>query len=598
MARISIRGTSHIRNLFLSHPTALPSRCALYSSAFSSSSSKDSTTCLYHSIVALFKTCQNTRHLFQIQAHLITSGLFLNPFLAARVLQHSADYCDINYTVLVFGFIELPHTYCINTLIKAYSVSDVPHEAVSSYFEMLRNGFFPNSFTYPPLISSCAKDGRLENGKKCHGQAIKNGVDDVLPVCNSLIHMYSSCGDVETAVQMFDRMSQRDLVSWNSIVDGHARFGDLSVARRLFGAMPQRNVISWNIMIVGYLRDGNPGCGLKLFRGMTNKGMRGNDTTMVSVLTACGRSARLKEGRSVHGALVRTLLKSSLIVNTALIDMYSKCRRVSVAQKVFDGMIERNLVCWNAMILGHCIHGNPEDGLNLFAEMVDRLRYVDEDGMIDFPKAMNSDKGGVFPDEITFVGVLCSCARAGLLIRGKNYFSQMINQFCIKPTFAHYWCMANLFAGVGLIQEAVETLKSMPLDDANASQQSTIWAGLLGLCRFQGYVTLGEQIAKSLIKLEPQNLSYYALLLNIYAVAGQWDDVARVKEIMKVKGFGEMPGCSLMDLKKIVHEFKVGDRWQMGVEEVGMVINTLAQRLNSSTTGSQPQPLLETQVKS
>ncbi|KAL6959908.1 hypothetical protein U1Q18_040058 [Sarracenia purpurea var. burkii] len=225
---------------------------------------------------------------------------------------------------------------------------------------------------------------------------------------------------------------------------------------------------------------------------MTKTGLSSSDTTVVSVLTACGRSARLKEGRSVRSSLIKTLRHSSLIINTAMIDMYSKCRRVDVAKVVFDMMSVRNLACWHAMILGHCIHGNPEDGFNLYAKMVDGT--CSRDGQISINKHIKPGEGqGIFQDEITFVGILCAGARCELLIEGRNYFSQMFDLFSIKPNFAHYWRMANLFTGVGQVQEASEIIRSVPVNE-DVPYESLLWVRLLGSCRFLGNVILGEQI--------------------------------------------------------------------------------------------------------
>lgn len=343
-------------------------------------------------------------------------------------------------------------------------------------------------------------------------------------------------------------MLERDLVSWNSIINLYASIGELGIAHEIFDVMPERNVISWNTLINGYLKGNNPGRALMVFRKMVNSGLRGNDTTMVGVLSTCGKSARLKEGRSVHGFLIRTSLRLSIILDTSLIDMYSKCQKVELARRLFDSMSYRNLICWNAMILGHCIHGNPEDGLNLFAEM----------------KNWSGD-GEAIPDEVTYIGLLCICARSGLLTDGKRFFSQMMHTYSLKPNFAHHWCMANLYAGAGLIQEAENILRDMPEDDENASPESLVWANLLSLCRFQANANFGERIAKSLIDMEPWNFSHYRLLINVYAVAGKWDDVARVKEMVKGRRMRRMPGCNLMDLKEIVHKYRVGHFLQAGI---------------------------------
>lgn len=588
-----MRELARFRSYILAQPT---SKTNLYPSPFCSSSAPERTATSLYQRRSILETCQNVRHLFQIQAHFIASGIFRNPFWAGRILQWSSDFGDIDYTVLIFRYIYYPDRLCVNTVIEAYSNSSVPFQAVVFYFEWLRNGLLPNSYTLVPLVRSCAKMASVKSGQKCHGQAFKNGVDSILPVQNALIHMYGCCGEVGFASKVFAEMSKRDMVSWNSIVDGYCRVGNLGSAHNLFDRMPERNHISWNIMINGYLKGGNPGCGLKLFREMVKTGLRGSDTTMVTMLTACGRSARLREGMSVHGSVTRMLWRSSIVIDTALIYMYSRCKRVDVACRVFERMATKNLVCWNAMILGHCLHGNPQKGLDLFGEMLFRTRSKHgEEANINESVSPDECHEGIIPDEITFIGVLCACARAGLLAEGRNYFSQMIKVFTIKPNFAHYWCMANLYASRGLIQQAEEIVRNMPVDDK--SSESLFFANLLCSCRFLGGVSLGEQIAKSLIELDPQKPSYYQLLLNVYAVAGQWEDVARVKEMMKDRRVvGRLPGCNLVDLKEIVHEMKVGDYWREGMEEVSMMMGELAKKSSLLHTTSKQPPLYNTET--
>lgn len=528
--------------------------------------------------ILLQSSCQSTRQLLQIQAHLITSSLLHNPFLSRTLLRRASVFCDIDYTVLIFLYIDSLDNFCVNTVLEAYCNSHVPHQGVVFYFQSLRNRFFPNSYTFVPLISSCAKMGCLKSGRKCHGQAFKNGVDSVLPVQNSLIHMYGCCGGIDVAKEVFDNMSIRDLVSWNSIIHGCITFGDLSVAHKLFDEMPERNVVSWNVMINGFLKAGNPGYALKLFREMVKTGLKGNVRTLASVLSACGRSARLREGRSVHGNMVRMFISSSLILNTALLDMYCKCQRVDVADRVFERMTDRNLVSWNAMILGHCIHGNPEVGLDLFDTMVEMTKTKHE---VEPDESSKADRGqeALHPDEITFIGVLCACARAELLTKGRSYFKQMTDIFGVKPNFAHFWCMANLLASVGLIEKAEKFLRRMPEFDGNMSSESLLWANLLSSCRFKKDVSMGEQIAKALIDMEPKNLGCYVFLLNIYAAAGQWENVWRVIKLINKRRLWRIPGCSLVDLKYIVHEFKVSSNNQEGIEAINNMMDEITHRL-------------------
>ncbi|XP_011043145.1 PREDICTED: pentatricopeptide repeat-containing protein At3g51320 [Populus euphratica] len=546
MARISTRDIFKFRHAMLTHYPYLPTpkQITLLSPSSSYSVSiKDMPITSYNNprFELLYSTL-NPFHLYQIQAQLITCGLF--SLWSPRLLKHFADFGDIEYTIFIFKFIASPGTFVVNNVVKAYSLSSEPNKALAFYFEMLKSGFCPNSYTFVSLFGCCAKVGCAKLGRKCHGQAVKNGVDRILPVENSLIHCYGCCGDMGLAKKVFDEMSHRDLVSWNSIMDGYATLGELGIAHGLFEVMPERNVVSWNILISGYLKGNNPGCVLMLFRKMMNDGMRGNDSTIVSVLSACGRSARLREGRSVHGFIVKKFSSMNVIHETTLIDMYNRCHKVEMARRIFDKVARRNLGCWNAMILGHCLHGNPDDGLELFKDMVDRAGLGKRDS--------------VHPDEVTFIGVLCACARAGLLTEGKNFFSQMIYNHGLKPNFAHFWCMANLYARAGLIQEAEDILRTTPEEEEDMPLESLAWANLLNSCRFQGNVALGERIANSLIDMEPWNFLHYRLLLNVYAVGGRWDDVAMVKDLVKTKMKGRTPGCNLVDLKKIVHNYEVG----------------------------------------
>ncbi|NHW59757.1 hypothetical protein HA378_31820, partial [Escherichia coli] len=71
---------------------------------------------------------------------------------------------------------------------------------------------------------------------------------------NCLICMYVKCGCVEFARQVFDRMPERDSVSFNSMIDGYVKCGMVTLARELFDSLPleMKNTRSWNCMISGY----------------------------------------------------------------------------------------------------------------------------------------------------------------------------------------------------------------------------------------------------------------------------------------------------------------------------------------------------------
>lgn len=112
--------------------------------------------------------------------------------------------------------------------------------------------------------------------------------------------------------------------------------GEVAVAQQLFDEMSQRNLGGWNVMMTGYLNSHNPGKCLKLFREMTQRELNGNDATLVIVLTACAPSARMNEGKSFHGSLIKVYKYLNSIISMTLMHTYSRYGRAEIARLIFD----------------------------------------------------------------------------------------------------------------------------------------------------------------------------------------------------------------------------------------------------------------------
>ncbi|KAL6880400.1 hypothetical protein ACP4OV_011965 [Aristida adscensionis] len=447
----------------------------------------------------------------------------------------------------------------------------IPFSALLSLFAALLRShrpLFPGRFSFPPLLSAASASAsprlRLPSALALHAQLLRRGLLLSPPPhsANALLHLYAAAGSIPCARHLFEEMPFRDIASYNTVMTAFATGADggIHAAREVFDGMQQRNVVSWNVMINGYVKAKRPEQALEVVRWMAEIGVRGTATTMVSAATACARLGRLGAGREVHCAFLRRFEDDNLLVWTSLVDMYGKCRRVKDARKLFDRLKVKNLICWNAMIIGHCLYGDPNDGIALFHEMVG-------------PGNGSDGRRGLQPDEVTFIGVLCACARLGLINDGKGYFEQMTTIYNLKPTFAHYWCMANIYGSVGLLEEAESLLKSAP-DDLKARALG----GLLGLCRFRGEWELGERIALRLIDLEPSNNAHYALLCSVYAAAGRWDEAHRVKAVIKERDQRFSPGHRLVNLNDIVHLFK---ERQLENPEIYVILDDLVSGLNS-----------------
>jgi pentatricopeptide repeat protein len=284
--------------------------------------------------------------------------------------------------------------------------------------------------------------------------------------------------------------------------------------------------------------------------------VRPSDATLVTVLSACARLGAIDLGKWVHLYAESNGYKGNLYVGNALIDMYAKCGTVENAVDVFKSMGTKDLITWNTIINGLAIHGRGSDALTLFCQM---------------------KNAGEIPDGITFIGILCACTHMGLVEDGFSYFQSMVDDYSIVPQIEHYGCMVDLLARAGLLDQAVEFVRKMPME-----ADAIIWAALLGACRIYKNIELAELALERLIELEPKNPANFVMLSNIYGDLGRWKDVARLKVSMRDTGFRKLPGCSLIEVNDSVVEFYSLDERHPEREEIYGALRGLTKLLRSS----------------
>eukprot|EP01018_Ginkgo_biloba_P002748 Gb_11040 [translate_table: standard] len=454
-------------------------------------------------------------------------------------------------------------------MISAYSKHGLAEEALTLFYQMQRSGIQPNQFTFVGVLPACANLAAMEQGMEIHAEIIRSGFQSNIFVANALVDMYAKCGDIENARNVFDKMPQRTVVSWNAMIAAysrHGRFeealtlfhrmkeagiqpdqftfssvfpayvksGNIEKARDVFDKMHQPGVVSWTVMIAAYVQNGQDLVAINFFRQMQLAGVKPDLKSFASVLPACGNLAALEHGMAIHKEIIRSGLQVDVSAANALLDMYAKCGSIEQARDLFDKMHQRDVISWTAMISGYAMHGYGKEALNLFEQMQD---------------------SGMNPNNITLLCVLSACNHAGLLDEGRQYFDRMSRCYDITPAMEHYGCMVDLFGRAGRLDEAHDFINKMPI-----KPDATVWRSLLGACRIHNDVELGERVAQFIFELEPKNAATYVLLSNIYAAAGRWDDTKNVRRMMKERGVKKTPGCSWIEVNKKVHVFHVGDR--------------------------------------
>eukprot|EP01018_Ginkgo_biloba_P026248 Gb_03927 [translate_table: standard] len=457
-------------------------------------------------------------------------------------------------------FQEMPNRNVVSwtAMIAGYTQNGRFDDALKLFQQMQLTNVKPNPDTFACILSACANVAALNAAKELHEDTIRSGFQYDVFVGSALVDMYAKCGSIKNARDVFDKMLDRNVVSWNAMIAGYTEYGQVGEAIKLFQEMPEQNVVSWNVMIAGYAHNGYFNEALKLFQQMQLTGVKPNsDTfasvlqacaslaslclgmkpdseTFASVLPACANLAALHKGKEVHEDIIRSGFQTDIFLENAIVDLYTKCGNIKDAHKAFHKMPRKNVVSWTAMIVGYAMHGFGKEALELFDQM---------------------QQSGMKPDHVTFVGILSACCNAGLVDDGWQHFDRMSRDYCISPSVEHYCCMVNLLGRAGRLDEAQDFINKMPI-----TPDAAVWGSLLGSCRIHTNMKLGVQVAEQILELNSERAMHYVLLSNMYAAAGRWDDVEKVRKIMKDRRVKKMPGCSWIEVNNKVYAFLVGDR--------------------------------------
>ncbi|KAL2331931.1 hypothetical protein Fmac_019512 [Flemingia macrophylla] len=406
------------------------------------------------------------------------------------------------------------HALSVAKLVNALSQSSNPYDAVSVFAHALSR--FPHlrgiEFSVPSALKACAKSRAFEEGKQIMSFVLKTHLWRDPFVTNSLLRMCFQVGTLELARSVFDNMPTRDLLSWNSLLSA-------------------------------FVLNHQPRKGLCLFTEMLSLGVRPDAPAVVSVLSAIAELGFVEEGKWMHAYIYSNKIHRSFsFVGSALINMYAKCGQIENAYAVFRSICpRRNVGDWNSMISGLALHGLGREAIEIFRDM---------------------ERTGLKPDDITFLGLLSACNHGGLMDEGQFYFETMQVKYKIVPKIQHYGCIVDLLGRAGLLEKALDVIRNMPFEP-----DALIWKAILSASMKHNNIEMGHTAALRAIELAPQDSSCYVLLSNLYAKAGRWDDVSKVRSMMRKRGVRKIPGCSSILVDGRVHEFLVGKAMNLGYNQ-------------------------------
>ncbi|GLT93912.1 hypothetical protein SLE2022_116820 [Rubroshorea leprosula] len=356
-----------------------------------------------------------------------------------------------------------------NSIVSAYGQIGKARTALELFYRMADEFLVrPDVVSLVNVLPACASLGALLQGKQAHGFAVRSGLGDDIFVGNALVDMYAKCGMMEEAKKVFERMKMKDVISWNTMVTGYSQIGGFDEALGLFEKMRtekiELDVVTWSAVIAGYAQKGYGPQALDVFRQMQLSGSKANSVTLVSVLSGCASSGALLQGKEIHSHVIKCILnideidqENYLLVITALIDMYAKCRSINIARCLFDSVAtsDRTVATWTVMIGGYAQRGEANYALELFSEMFQEHKTVK-------------------PNAFTLCCALMACARLSTLRLGRQIHAYVFhNQYESASVLFLENCLIDMYSKCGNIDVARVVFDNMQ------QKNSVSWTSLL-----------------------------------------------------------------------------------------------------------------------
>lgn len=498
---------------------------------------------------------------------------------AQKIFDAMPDRNVVSWTTLVSGycrvgridearrlFDQMPERNVVSwtTMVSGYARNGMLTEARELFDRMPEK----NVVSWTAMIRGCVENGRISEARELFdrmpyrnvyswnviisgyldGKQATEAMDlfQLMPRRNAvswtvMVTGLARNGLMEKARELFDMMPKRDTAAWNAIITAYKEEGRMSDVQELFDSMPERNVVTWNAVIDGYARNGYREEASRLFLIMLRSPVKQNETTLTSVLGMCQSTAEVKQ---IHGQASKIGYERDTSLVNALVTMYSRSGDLGSAWLAFKGLVAKDVVSWTSMILACSNHGHGDHALEVFAQM---LRH------------------GAKPDGVTFVGVLSACSHVGLVDKGKRIFDSMSRAYGSQPKSEHYSCLVDLLGRAGLIEEAKEVVGEMPRGEVDEA----VLGALLGACMLhEKKIDVATHVGEELIELHPSGSGGYVLLANVFATHGRWNDVARVRKMMREKKVKKVPGFSQIEINMRIHVFYVGDRSHPRAKEI------------------------------
>ncbi|GMH20390.1 hypothetical protein Nepgr_022231 [Nepenthes gracilis] len=303
---------------------------------------------------AVLKACSALEELEmgrQIHCYIVKQGLEFEVAAGTPVVDLYVKCGRIESACQAFQRIFQPNDVSWSVLITGYAQAQKSYEAID-HFKLARCNGLLNSYMYSSIFQVCSGLADLSFGTQVHGDAIKRNLISYPYGESAMVTMYSKCGQLDCACEIFQSIDEPDAVAWTAIISGCAYHGRAAEALELFGRMQDH-------------------------------GVRPNAVTFIAVLTACSHAGLITEAKKYLDTMSNEYgVEPTIDHYVCMIDAYSRAGKLQEAFNLIIAMpFVPDAMSWKSLLGGCWIHRNLKLG-KIAAENVIQLDPEDTAGYI------------------------------------------------------------------------------------------------------------------------------------------------------------------------------------------------------------------------
>lgn len=393
-------------------------------------------------------------------------------------------------------------------------------------FQAFSNEPNPTIRTYETLILACSAQNAAVYGRIVHRYIVQDGLDGDCFLSTRLIDMYSRFDALEDARRVFDASREKDVYLWNAFLRALAIAGKGEEALEIYGRMGQSVGIEFDSFSYSYALKA---CVVPLSQSST---------------------LSFERVRKIHGHIIRHGYQSLIYVATTLVDVYAKLSHVGYARMVFDGMLEKNVVTWSAMIGCYAKNEMEFEALQVFGEMM---------------TASSIDRN-IIPNSVTIISILQACSGLSAMEIGKVIHAYVLRRrldsvISVSNTLLSMYAKSGnldmsrrifdqlgdrrdviswtaMVSGLGMHGHASGAIDCFhQMLRAGVFPSPITFLSVLGACSHAGLVKEGKEIFELMTNgyhIIP-GPEHYASMVDLLGRAGRLDEAANIISAMRIE---------------------------------------------------------------